>query len=108
MQFGLPDHTLKAIRTILVKYSNIQSAILYGSRAKGNYKTGSDIDITLQVDDTFCYTDLLQVIGDFDDSDIPYMVDVSDYRKLQDENLRDHIMRVGKFLYKKESEASSA
>jgi predicted nucleotidyltransferase len=108
MQFGLSDHTLEIIQAILEKYPGIQLAIIYGSRAKGNYKTGSDIDITLHVDDPFSYIDLLHVMGDFDDSDLPYLVDVSEYRKLHNDNLKKHIQQFGKVLYKREMEFSYA
>jgi predicted nucleotidyltransferase len=106
MAFGLSDYTLETIRTILAQYSGIQSAVLYGSRAKGTYKTGSDIDISLYTDDTFTHTDLLHVMGDFDDSDMPYLADISDFRTLSNQNLKDHIRRVGKVLYEKTAEAA--
>jgi predicted nucleotidyltransferase len=101
MQYGLSDYTLNTIKVILAKYPAIQSAVLYGSRAKGNYRNGSDIDLTLHTNEAFTYSDLLAVKGDFDDSDMPYMVDVSDYRKLGNQNLVAHIQRVGKVLYVK-------
>ena len=100
-EYGLPDRTLATVKTVLSKYPGIRSAVLYGSRAKGNYKKGSDIDITLHTDGAFSHRDLLRLMGDFDDSDMPYIVDVSDYRSLQNENLKDHIRRVGKVLYER-------
>ncbi|GHV90888.1 hypothetical protein AGMMS50268_13910 [Spirochaetia bacterium] len=102
MQYGLSDYTLETIRAILGKYPGVQSAILYGSRAKGNFKTGSDIDITLHTDNSFTHGDLLDVMGDFDDSDMPYMADISIYSSLENQNLKDHIRRVGKVLYEKQ------
>ena len=45
--FGLDVDTLRNIRGCFARLPNIEKVILYGSRAKGNYKTGSDIDITL-------------------------------------------------------------
>jgi predicted nucleotidyltransferase len=47
MEFGLPDSTCTTVRQILASYPQIEKAVLYGSRAKGNYKAGSDIDLTL-------------------------------------------------------------
>jgi predicted nucleotidyltransferase len=102
-QYGLSDRSLETVKKLLSKYPGIQSAVLYGSRAKGNYKNGSDIDITLHTDDTFTHADLLHLMGDFDDSDLPYMVDVSDYRKLGNESLKEHIRRVGKVLYERQA-----
>jgi predicted nucleotidyltransferase len=101
MQYGLSDHTRETIKNLLSKYPGIQSAVLYGSRAKGVYRNGSDIDIVLHTDGTFSYTDLLHLMGDFDDSDMPYLVDVSDYRNVHNEDLKDHIRRVGKIFYER-------
>lgn len=47
MTIGLSDATVQAIRDVLRKYPQVHQGILYGSRAKGTYKTGSDIDLTL-------------------------------------------------------------
>jgi len=99
MKYGLPDRTLDTLDSIFGKYPGIEQVVLYGSRAKGNYRNGSDIDLALMTDDTFTRTDLLRVAGDFDDSDIPYMVDVLVYKDLSNEDLRTHIDRVGKVLY---------
>jgi len=99
MEYGLPDRTLDTLNAIFRKYSGVKQAILYGSRAKGNFRPGSDIDLSLKTDDTFIYADLLRIAGDFDDSDMPYMVDVSVYDKLSNPNLKAHIDRVGKVIY---------
>ena len=103
MQYGLSDRTLNTLASIFRKYPGVKQAILYGSRAKGNYRDGSDIDLTLKTDDTFSRTDLLHIAGDFDDSDIPYFVDVSIYDQLSNPDLKAHIDRVGKTLYYGES-----
>jgi hypothetical protein len=55
--------------------------------------------LSLKTDDTFVRTDLLRIAGDFDDSDIPYFVDVLIYDKLSNPDLKAHIDRVGKILY---------
>jgi hypothetical protein len=47
MEFGLSETTLSTVRAILAAHPKVESAIVYGSRAKGNYKPGSDIDLTL-------------------------------------------------------------
>ena len=99
MQYGLSERTLNTLDSIFRKYPGIKQAILYGSRAKGNYRIGSDIDMSLNTDDTFTRTDLLHISGDFDDSDIPYFVDVSIYDRLSNPDLKAHIDRVGKVLY---------
>ena len=99
MQYGLSDRTLNMLDSIFRKYAGIEQAILYGSRAKGNYQNGSDIDMALKTDSSFTRTDLLRIAGDFDDSDMPYFVDVSIYDQLSNPDLKAHIDRVGKILY---------
>ena len=99
MQYGLSDRTLFTLLSILRKYPGIKQAILYGSRAKGNYRNGSDIDLTFIIDNSFVRTDLLRISGDLDDSDIPYFFDVSVYDKISNPDLKAHIDRVGKVIY---------
>ena len=99
MQYGLSDRTLATLDSIFRKYPYIKQAILYGSRAKGSYRNGSDIDLSLKTDDTFNHKDLLHIGGDFEDSDLPYFVDVSIYSMLKNPDLKAHIDRVGKVLY---------
>jgi predicted nucleotidyltransferase len=99
MKYGLPDITLNTLDSIFRAYPGIMEAVLYGSRAKGKYRRGSDIDMSLKTDKTFTHTDLLRIAGDFDDSDMPYFVDVSIYDQLSNPELKAHIDRVGKVLY---------
>ena len=99
MEYGLSERTLAMLYSIFRKYPGIKQTILYGSRAKGKYNIGSDIDLTLITDNTFTHTDLLRIAGDFDDSDIPYFVDVSIYDRLSNPDLKAHIDRVGKVIF---------
>ena len=99
MDYGLSDKTITSLFSIFNKYTGIKQVILYGSRAKGNFRAGSDIDLTLKTDNNFTHNDLLHIASDFDDSSIPYFIDVSIYDKLSNPDLKDHIDRVGKILY---------
>ena len=99
MKYGLPDRTLDTLNSIFRKYPGIQQVILYGSRAKGYYRDGSDIDLSLKTGETFSFSHLLRIAGDFDDSDMPYLVDVSIYGDISNPDLKSHIDRVGKVLY---------
>jgi predicted nucleotidyltransferase len=99
MEHGLSERTLATLDSIFRKYPGIKRAILYGSRAKGKYRKGSDIDLTLMSNSIFTRTDLLRISNDFDDSDMPYFVDVSIYDDLSNPDLKAHIDRVGKVLF---------
>ena len=102
----MPDRTLNTLNAIFRKYSGIRQAVLYGSRAKGNYRNGSDIDLTLKTDGTFTHAHLRDIAGDFDDSDMPYFVDVSVYSAISNPGLKAHIDRVGKVIYSADPEAA--
>lgn len=100
--FGLPDSTLATIRQILADCPAVDKAILYGSRANGNYRPGSDIDLTLigaQLD--------LRTLGELasrlEESPIPYQVDLSLWKQLDHAKLREHIERVGVVFYQRMS-----
>jgi len=99
MQYGLSDETLNTINSIFSRYQDVKQVILYGSRAKGTYRNGSDIDLALKTGEGFTFTDLLRVGNDFDDSDMPYFVDVSIYGDISNPDLKAHIDRVGKVIY---------
>ena len=99
MQYGLSDRTLNTLYAIFNKYSGIKQVILYGSRAKGKYRPGSDIDLSIKTNNSFTRDKFLHINRDFDDSDIPYFVDVSIYDKISNFDLKAHIDRVGKVLY---------
>ena len=101
MKYGLPDRTIAELDAIFRKYPEIKQVILYGSRAKGNYRKGSDIDLSLKTRDGFTFNELLRIGNDFDDSDMPYFVDVSVYDSISNPSLKAHIDRVGKEIYSK-------
>ena len=78
----------------------MEEAILYGSRAKGNERPGSDIDLTLNGPNLN-----LQVINrisrELDDLLLPYTIDLSVFRQISNSDLLDHIERVGQVFYRK-------
>lgn len=101
MQYGLKKETIKKINTLFAKYEEVEEAVLYGSRAKGNYKPGSDVDLTLKGKQL--NLKLLNKISlDLDDLLLPYTFDLSIYHHITASDLIEHIERVGKIFYVKE------
>jgi predicted nucleotidyltransferase len=45
--FGLKESDIHALQQLLARYREVEKAVIYGSRAMGNYKSGSDVDIAL-------------------------------------------------------------
>lgn len=102
MTFGLPENTINKINFVFVKYPEIEEVIIYGSRAKGEFREGSDIDITLK-GETLNERILTNVTIDLDELNTPYLFDISLLNTLKSTSLVDHINRIGKTLYKKEN-----
>jgi len=100
MNFGLDETTISKINSVFENYLEIEEVIVYGSRAKGNFREGSDIDITLKGENL---SDEIRskVWLDIDDLNIPYLFDISIFNQLKSESLVDHIERIGKLFYKK-------
>jgi predicted nucleotidyltransferase len=100
MKFGLNENTIKKLNQVFASHPELQQAILYGSRAKGNHKHNSDIDITLKGEEV--NLDVLHQISlQIDDLLMPYMVDLSIFSHIKNDELIDHIRRVGKVFYDK-------
>ena len=98
MKFGLEQKTIDQIYSIFAKYNQIDQVIIYGSRAKGNYKKGSDIDLVIKGRDLDL--SILQDIElEIDDLLLPYTFDISIFEHLKDPDLIDHIQRVGQVFY---------
>lgn len=96
-RFGIPSESFKMIISILKKNNKIKEIYLFGSRAKGNYKKGSDIDIAI-VADSFSFEELNQIRVEINDLILPYKVDVIDFNKISNSDLKEHILRVGKLI----------
>jgi predicted nucleotidyltransferase len=99
-EFGLPQENVDAINDIFAQYASINRVIIYGSRAKGNYKPSSDIDLTIE-EDKLPISEFLEIENKLDDLLLPYKIDLSQKRKIANVDLVDHIDRVGKPFYKK-------
>ncbi|MBC7458293.1 MAG: nucleotidyltransferase domain-containing protein [Bdellovibrionaceae bacterium] len=97
-QSGLNTTIINKIKSIFKSYAQIEQVILYGSRAKGNYKNGSDIDLSIK-SKTLDLTALLKIENEIDDLLLPYKVDLNLFNQLNNANLIDHINRVGLVFY---------
>lgn len=100
MSFGLSENTIKQFISVFIKYPEIDKVIIYGSRAKGNFREGSDIDISLfgiNISEEI----RSKIWLDIDELNSPYLVDLSVFQNLTSESLKEHILRAGKVFYQK-------
>ena len=101
IRFGLKETTIQQICGVLTKHPQVDRAVLYGSRAKGNYKNGSDIDLTLCGGADLDLRVLYRIMDELDDLLLPYTIDLSIYGNIGDSDLIEHIQRVGLTFYEK-------
>jgi len=95
---GLSHVQWAKIVRVFTEFENIQKVILFGSRAKGNWKEGSDIDLAVVARNPG-FAELRQIEIGLDDLDFPYFFDVVVYNEILSKDLKDHIDRVGKIIY---------
>ncbi len=97
--FGISEKSHKLLIETFAKYRQIKEVLIFGSRAKGNYKPGSDIDLTIKGEQ--CSEQLALDIKGYinEELPIPYHVDIVDYASLQQPELKEHIDRVGMVFY---------
>lgn len=100
MKFGLKESDIEKVLAIFRIFPEIEKAILYGSRAKGNFKPSSDIDLTL-AGENLNLTILNQLENQLDDLLLPYTFDISIFQQISNPDLIEHIQRVGKNFYTK-------
>ncbi|MCB2197155.1 MAG: nucleotidyltransferase domain-containing protein [Bacteroidetes bacterium] len=96
--FGLKERVVNQIREVFSHYPQVTEVVIYGSRAMGNFRNGSDIDLTLKGDD-LNLTVLGKIDLELDDLLLPYTFDLSIYNQIDNPDLIDHINRVGKVFF---------
>lgn len=100
MNFGLTQKDIENIKTTLAGFDEIESAIIFGSRAKGNSKNASDVDIAIK-GNAVSHDTIVRLYSMLDDTYLPYFFDVVDYQTIDNQALKEHIDRVGKNIYHK-------
>jgi predicted nucleotidyltransferase len=98
-RFGLTETDMETITTVLSNKPVVDKAIIFGSRAKGNYKPGSDVDIALKGNDlTFDDVAGISYLLN-EETSMPYKFDLLNYHTVKEPELKEHIDRVGIEFY---------
>ncbi|MFA6568709.1 MAG: nucleotidyltransferase domain-containing protein [Victivallales bacterium] len=108
MHFGLKDSVVQKICGVFSRFPQVGKAVLYGSRAKGNYKNGSDIDLTLCGGEDLTLNILYKIMEELDELLLPYSFDLSILHDISDPDVLEHIQRVGVTFYEKEDKSRPA
>ena len=96
--FGLPERTINELKKYFKNKPEIKKVFIYGSRAKGTFKNGSDIDFAIWADNN---TNFNKIYSELDDLPTPYKFDVTDYQNISNDNLKKSIDLDGKLFYQK-------
>ena len=96
--FGLPPQVIKRLQTIFSQHREIEQVTLYGSRAKGNYRHNSDIDLMMTAP-TLSWQEFNQIELEIDDLLLPWKVDLALKHQVDNEELLEHVTRVGIRIY---------
>ncbi len=99
MKYGLSDEQLNQIISILAQYPEVEKAVLFGSRAMGNYRKASDIDIVI-MGDKADFSLAAKIKGHLeDDTSLPYFFDIISFKTITSDELKQHIKTHGKLIY---------
>lgn len=100
-KFGLDEKIVEDIVNILKKYPEVESAKIFGSRARGKYRKASDIDIAL-FGDKLTSSINTKIFFEIDELYLPYKIDLINFNSIGSENtIRDNILREGVEIYAK-------
>lgn len=99
-KYGLLERDMEEIVSIFKSNSKVEELLLFGSRAKGNNVSGSDIDLAVKGKD-LNLDDILKAKSEIDKLSLPYKTDIIIYGRIKDYDLIDHIDRIGIRLFKR-------
>lgn len=100
-KFGLDEKTINDIIEILKRYEEVESAKIFGSRARGDYRKASDIDIAL-FGDNLTFSINTKIFYEIDDLYLPYKIDLINFNSIGSENkIKDNILKEGVEFYAK-------
>jgi len=100
-EFGLSSREMNEAFRVLHAYPKITLVHVFGSRAKGTFHKGSDIDLAIMNGDADPKI-VDQLNADFNESSLPFSVDLIQYHTLTNDSLKAHIDRVGKVFYQRQ------
>jgi predicted nucleotidyltransferase len=101
MIFGLAESDLIYIINIIKNYTEIQKAVIFGSRARGDNKPGSDIDIAIY-GDKIDFQTVSSLHGSLEEEGpVPYFFDIVDYTHLLNKEMKEQIDRQGTVIFEK-------
>lgn len=100
MKYGFKNDIIDNLNLIFANFEDINRVILFGSRAKGNYKLGSDIDLAL-IGENLNQKSVFRLQDKIEELNLIYKIDLVLVNKIDNKELLEHINRVGIVIYNK-------
>lgn len=97
MKYGLSEQDFSMINSVFLKNKKIELVKIFGSRAKGNYRYNSDIDLVIEGEISDIESQL--ILSELDELPLPYIFDIKVFNNINNNDLIEHIKRVGKLIY---------
>lgn len=107
-RFGLKEEAIAQINGVFARHPGVKRAVIYGSRARGDYRNGSDVDIVLLGDKDLDDRTLFSIITELDNLPLPYTFDISIYPALSSAELRAAIERDGVLFYERGKDSAAS
>ena len=101
MKYGLSDEQLQEIITFISNYSEVEEAVLFGSRAIDTYKEASDVDIALKGEKVSFSLAAKLKFDIEEDTYLPFFFDFIAYPIIDNQALLEHIDTKGVPIYRK-------
>lgn len=98
-RFGLPDRAIQQICSIFSQYQEVKRVVIYGSRAMGKERLGSDIDLCIESNE-LSFSQLLAIENQIDDLLLPWKIDLSLRNQIDNPDVLEHIDAVGIEFYR--------
>ena len=99
--FGLPENSFRKILEALGSFSEIEKCVIFGSRAIGNQKPGSDVDLAI-IGKRVSAKTVIDLSAQLNERlPLPYFFDVVDFSHLNHPDLKEHIKKFGRVFYEK-------
>ena len=99
-EYGIDIDDILLMKRVFASFPEINNVILFGSRAMGRQKSGSDFDFALD-SDNMTFEDLLDLDSKLEELGFLYKIDLLLLKAINDPDLLNHIHRVGKLFYSK-------
>ncbi|WAM31127.1 nucleotidyltransferase domain-containing protein [Caldicellulosiruptor naganoensis] len=101
-KFGIEEEILDKIIEIFKKYKQVKKACIFGSRARGDFKKASDVDICIWLEDNG-ENPIYKIEDELEEVNTILLFDIVTFNSITKESLKESIMKEGVVIYEREN-----